>query len=225
GGAQLLAGLALFDRERAQIDASWAWASERASDAEADALLLEYIDALTYIGELRYDKRRERIPQLEVGLAAARRLGRKDAEGPILGTLGMAYAELGETQKAIDYQQQCLAVAREIGDRNGEAAALGNLGIAYAELGETQKAIEFFEQALAIAREIGDQNGEAIISWNLGGELAEQGGLARATELMHMSVKFEQEIGHPDAKEHAAQLEEVRGRGAGGGGSGGTADE
>jgi hypothetical protein len=53
GGAQMLAGLALFDRERAQIDAGRAWASARADDPEAKAILLEYADALAQIGEVR----------------------------------------------------------------------------------------------------------------------------------------------------------------------------
>ena len=75
-------------------------------------------------------------------------------------TWALAYADLGETRKAIEYYEQALTISREIGDRRGEGADLGNLGLAYADLGETRKAIEYYEQALAIAREIGDKQNE-----------------------------------------------------------------
>ena len=68
--------------------------------------------------------------------------------------MGIAYTDLGETQKAIEYYEQALVIAREIGDRRGEGARLGNLGIAYARLGETRKAIDLFEQAIQIGQEI-----------------------------------------------------------------------
>ena len=85
-----------------------------------------------------------------------------------LGNLGNAYADLGETRKAIEYHDQALAISREIGDRRGEGAGLGNLGLAYAGLGETRKAIEYHDQALAIAREIGDRQNEGEFLCNLG---------------------------------------------------------
>ncbi len=73
-----------------------------------------------------------------------------------------AYAELGDTHKAIEFYEQALIIAREISDRNSEGNVLGNLGNRYADLGDARKAIEFYEQALVIAREIGDRSGEVI---------------------------------------------------------------
>ena len=73
---------------------------------------------------------------------------------------GVAYADLGQVERAIDSYEQALAIAREIGDRRGEGADLGNLGNAYADLGQVERAIDSYEQALAIAREIGDRRGE-----------------------------------------------------------------
>ena len=37
--------------------------------------------------------------------------------------MGLAYADLGEVRKAIEYYNQALAIIREIGDRRGEGAA------------------------------------------------------------------------------------------------------
>ena len=83
-------------------------------------------------------------------LAIAREIGDRRGEGQALGNLGIAYADLGDARKAIEFYEQALAIAREIGDRRGEGNALGNLGIAYKDLGEVRKAIEFYEQILPL---------------------------------------------------------------------------
>src|SRR5271166_6455241 len=85
---------------------------------------------------------------------------RPELVGRLLGTLGNAYAALGQAKRAIGFYEQHLAIAREIGDRRGEGAALGNMGYAYYLLGQAERAIGFYEQHLAIAREIGDRRGE-----------------------------------------------------------------
>ena len=65
-----------------------------------------------------------------------RKIGDRQGEGNALGNLGIAYAELGEVQKAIGYYEQALVISREIGDRQGKGSHLGNLGNAYVRLGE-----------------------------------------------------------------------------------------
>jgi len=168
GGAALLIGLTLFDQERMHIDAGWEWALANGGNTEVDALLLHYANATAHVGDLRYDRRRVRIPQLEAAVAAAQRLKNRSQEGAALGNLGVAYAALGEARTAIDFHKQVLAIDREIGDRRGEGNALGNLGRAYAALGEARTAIDFCEQALVIGREIGDRRGEGNALGNLG---------------------------------------------------------
>src|SRR5438552_977251 len=101
GGDSMLVGLKLFDQERAQIDAGWAWARAGAGQRALDYLLLIYAETTAHIGYLRYNKRHERIWLLEAQAAAARRLGEKEAEGNALGNLGITYRQLGDVRRAI----------------------------------------------------------------------------------------------------------------------------
>ena len=60
----------------------------------------------------------------------------KGNHGAILGNLGIAYNNLGDPRKAIEYYEKALKIAQEIGDRRGEGNQLGNLGLAYSDLGD-----------------------------------------------------------------------------------------
>ena len=115
--------------------------------------------------------------------------------GRLLGTVGLAYAALGEVQKAMGYYEQQLTIAREIGDRQGEGSALGNLGIAYARLGEVQKAIGYYEQRLVIAREIGDRRGEGAALGNLGNAYSNLGEVEKAIGYYEQHLVIAREIG------------------------------
>ncbi|MGI8588543.1 MAG: ATP-binding protein [Chloroflexia bacterium] len=180
-GAGFGAGLALFDLERANIDAGWAWVLAQSGE-EADNLLLRYADSTVQIGDLRYDNRRKRIPQFEAALEAARRLKRKDDEANALSNLGSSYLGLGEARRSIEYHEQNLKIAREAKNRYGEGIALGNLGVAYADLGDTRRAIGYYEQALAIARALKDRWQEGSVLGNLGNTYSDLGDYSRAVE-------------------------------------------
>ena len=122
------------------------------------------------------------------------------AQGAYIGNLGLAYADLGEVQKAIEYHEQALIISREIGDRRGEGSTLGNLGVAYKNLGEVQKAIEFYEQRIEIAREIGDRRGEGNALANLGQAQKTLGDLGKAKKLWHAALAIYQAIESPVAE-------------------------
>ena len=195
GGEGVLEGLRLFDRERAHIEAGQAWAAEHAaSDDRTAALTQDYPLVAAYVLDLRQHPR-ERIRWLEASARAARKFANKGDEGMALGNLGLAYAALGETRRAIEYYEQHLAIARETGDRRGEGRALGNLGLANAALGETRRAIEYYEQDLAIARETGDRRGEGTALGNLGIAYAELGETRRAIEYYEQDLAIARETG------------------------------
>ena len=118
----------------------------------------------------------------------------KRNHGIVLGNLGLAYRDLGETRKAIEYYKQALKIAKEIGDRQNEGIWLGNLGSAYSDLGETRKAIEYYEQALKIAKEIGDRRREGIWLGNLGSAYSDLGETRKAIEYYEQALKIAKEI-------------------------------
>src|SRR5262249_38210857 len=103
GGEALTRGLALFDLEWANIEAGQAWANRNAADvSRALELCDDYPSGCYNILPLRQHPR-QRTSWLETALSAARKLGRKQAEGSHLGNLGNAYADLGETRRAIEF--------------------------------------------------------------------------------------------------------------------------
>jgi len=195
GGESVTQGLALFDLERENVEAGRAWADTHARENKAAACLCSaYPDAGTYVLDLRQHPR-ERIEWLESALAAARRLKDRAAEGRHLGTLGIAYADLGESRREIAHYEQVLEIMREIEDRRAEGAVLGNLGLAYAGLGEIRRAIEYYEKALAIDREIGDRRLEGQDLGNLGNAYARLGETRRAIEYHEKALEIDREIG------------------------------
>ena len=202
GGEAIMQGLALFDLEWIDIRAGQAWASQNAAaDEMAAKLCNEYPDAGVYVLDLRLHPR-EKISWLEAALSAARKLKYREAEGVHLGNLGLAYAELGETRRAIEYHEKALALDREIGAKRAEGHNLGNLGLAYADLGETRRAIEFYEKSLEIDREIGDRRGEGNALGNLGNAYYLSGETRRAIEYYEKALAINREIGDKRAEGH-----------------------
>jgi len=193
GNDGVLAALALWDRERAGILATAEWSRSGESPAREETAM-NLPNAGVYVLMLRLHPR-DWIVWLEAALHAAHARNDKRMIGVHLGNLGNAWADLGETRRAIEFHEQALAIDREIGDRRGEGQDLGNLGLAWANLGETRRAIEFHEQALTIAREIGDRRGEGASLGNLGNAWTDLGEARRAIEFYEQALVIDREIG------------------------------
>jgi tetratricopeptide (TPR) repeat protein len=190
-----LEGLALFDQERSQIDMVWEWVMVEPHSTDIDQLLIIFANATVHVGELRYDRQRERIPQLEAQREAARRLKQREEEGAALTNLGLAYAELGEYHQALLLHEQFLVIARETGNQRGEGAALGNLGMVYLFLGNYQKAIEYNEQYRVIAHKIGDHKGVGTALSVLGNSCYFLGEYQRAIDYHEQYLVIAREVG------------------------------
>ncbi len=122
-------------------------------------------------------------------------LSDKQTHSRVIGNLGLAYSDLGQVEKAIQYYEKALAIAQEIGYRKGEGADLGNLGIAYSHLGQVEKAIQYYEKALAITQEIGDRRGEGNALGNLGNAYSDLGQVEKAIQYYEKALAIAQEIG------------------------------
>jgi len=128
-------------------------------------------------------------------LEIARNLNDGPAESNALGNMGLAYASLGEAQRAIECCEQSLAIKRRVGDRRGEGTTLGFLGLAYAALGDTHRAIELYQKQLVIAREYGDRRGEGAATGNLGNAYRHLGETRRAIDYYEKQLMITREIG------------------------------
>ncbi|HOV83171.1 MAG TPA: tetratricopeptide repeat protein, partial [Methanothrix sp.] len=90
----------------------------------------------------------------------SRQIGDRRGEGADLGNLGLAYADLGDARKAIEYYDQALAISRQIGDRRGEGIQLFNMSLALSKLGNRVQAIECARSALKILQSIESPHAE-----------------------------------------------------------------
>lgn len=195
GGAAVLKSLALFDLEWANIQTGQTWATAHADTGSVAAdWCLSYPVRGPNLLDLRQPPR-VRIHWLEAALATARRLDRRQIESIVLGNLGLAYYDLGEYQRAVEYHEHHLKIARKVGDRGGEGRALGNLGIAYSDLGEHRRATEYHEQQLQIAREIGDRQGEGHAIGNLGLAAYSLGEYRQAIEYCDQHLQIARQMG------------------------------
>lgn len=113
----------------------------------------------------------ESIQSCEQALAIYQEIGNSFREGRTLGNLGIAYANLEDYQRAIEFHTQYLAIAREVQAVDEEIRALGNLGDAYLGnayngLRNYQQAIDIYQQQIAVIQslaDITDQHQAALI--------------------------------------------------------------
>ena len=116
GGESTREGLILLDSEWDNIQTGQTWATAFMEvDNNAAQLCSDYPEAGVYILDLRQSFH-NRIDWRESALAAARELKRRDAEAVHLGNIGIAYADLGNASKAIEYHNGHLKIAQELAD-------------------------------------------------------------------------------------------------------------
>ena len=89
------------------------------------------------------------------GLAEARALGLRRAEGVFLNTLSFIASEQDDQVSGLALDLEDLPIWRELGDPQGESIALGNVGGDWLWFGELAQARRYLTQALELARSIG----------------------------------------------------------------------
>jgi tetratricopeptide (TPR) repeat protein/two-component sensor histidine kinase len=72
-----------------------------------------------------------------------------------------AYFNVGDYQKAIEYNLQSKAISEELNEKRSLAAVLANLAACYTKINKPKQAIELANQAVTINKETGDLDKEA----------------------------------------------------------------
>ena len=96
--------------------------------------------------------------------AAADPCGGTEAAGPkycTLNNLGIAYKDLGQYDKALEFYEQALARTQAGRDQEFEATVLNNMGNVQRLLGHHDKALDLHTRALAASRASGSKPNEA----------------------------------------------------------------
>lgn len=96
--------------------------------------------------------------QIKIGKELAklyRDIGAEKEACQLYRDLAMAYQNLGEPNKAIEYHEKILEIAKDTGDKGLESACYFNISLVYEEcLDDFKKAEEYQEKALKIAKNI-----------------------------------------------------------------------
>lgn len=74
------------------------------------------------------------------GLRLARSSGSREAESPLLNSVAVGYATIGDLEHGIEIWSECIELRQQLGDSLGQARAWGNLANAYSILGRFPEA-------------------------------------------------------------------------------------
>ncbi len=137
------------------------------------------------------------IPYWSQALIIYHRIGDIQSVGRIYDFLGLAYAELGDYQRAEDALRRRLGVARDNKDWQGQIFGLNNVGTVLLRRGSLSAAQTTFEEALAIARSVNNAAGIGLSLNNLGLVASGYGDRNRAIKLYEEAVIYRSRAGDP----------------------------
>lgn len=101
----------------------------------------------------------ERIVFAEQAVDLSEKFHEYKSKAAAFNHLGVAYNNLGDSPKSIDYFLQALIIMEQIDDKSGIADSYVNLGQANFYLENFDKALEYFQQSLDLRVELGDKRG------------------------------------------------------------------
>lgn len=110
----------------------------------------------------------EAIKCLEQGLKIALDIGNKQSEGSMLCSLGIAYFQSGNIEKANQLIQESIKITRSIGDKQGECMALLNISNLNLQQENFDQCLANATSSLEIAQSIGIRQSEAGANYNIG---------------------------------------------------------
>lgn len=99
----------------------------------------------------------ERIAFAEQSIELSEEFHDQKPKADAYNHLGVAYNNLGDSEKSMDYFLKALNIMEEINDQNGIATSCLNIGQANFYLDNFDKALEYFQKNLNLRYQIGDK--------------------------------------------------------------------
>lgn len=124
-----------------------------------------------------------------------------------LGSLGLAMAELGQFEDALDYYVRAFAEAKTAGDDKTLAICKGSEGNVHFELKKYIDAIDCYSQALKFSQEAGDDRRVGIWLGNIGTAYIQLNDLDKAFDFCRQAVESARHSN--DKQSEAAHLDSV----------------
>jgi adenylate cyclase len=112
--------------------------------------------------------------------------------------LGIAYKNLSDNAKALEYYHKALSINEEKGNKEGIARNLGNIGNVYNELSDYPKALEFNYKALQIFQKLENKHDIALSLKNIGLMYSNLSDYPKAIEYYQKAMFIDEEIGNKD---------------------------
>ena len=119
-----------------------------------------------------------------------RLLGDGQAAGQAYGSIGAAFATLGQYPEAERALVLRIGTARDNDDPLGQVYGLNNLGNLYVNQGRLLEGQAYFEEALQIARTTGDSRAIGLSLSNLGQVATQRGDLDVAVQLLEAAANY-----------------------------------
>jgi tetratricopeptide (TPR) repeat protein len=139
----------------------------------------------------------------EVGLAAARQAEDPFGEAQLLASLGMAFLQSHQLDRAEEFHRGALTVRERIDDRLGIAMSVNDLGILANRRHQLVAARGHFGAALVIFHELGDRSNEAWLLSNLGMVDSDLDRHSEAVPTLHAAALLAKDVGDPFAEANA----------------------
>ncbi len=152
--ATLFIGALYSDGINKKLGMEYLSKTAKAAEKMQDTSLL--INVYTYIANsYYYDKEyTSALKMYEKIKSFCSTYGSKNTYAGTLGNMGNVYADMGDTEKAMELQLEAVRIFNEIGDKQGLTICYSAIGVDYLNAKQYDKALEYFNKSLPMAQEM-----------------------------------------------------------------------
>ncbi len=166
---------------------------QKLGELEQEASMLLAIGTLYFT----QDDSTNALIAFQEGLAIQEKRNDRLGTAVFLISMGNAYNNLGEKQKAIEAYNRALPIFQQEKEASYyEGAVLTSLGSVYVNLGETQKAIDSYNRALIVYEKSNDTDNQARALNYLGLLYSNNGETQKAIEVLNRALAIQQKAGN-----------------------------